>query len=301
LLLSLCAYLTVSFAAMVLATLVVNGRIDPSQFRNAENFTAVTQSPLGMVIIMVIPQLALVAPAILAALASPVGLRQRLNLVRGNWPIWLWITAALATPLIGLISSAVVSSLLGESRSLDEMAGIFRSLGQGGFLIPLALLVGITPGICEELLFRGYVQTRLTAAWGALLGILSTSALFSIFHLDLVHAVAVMALGVYLGWIAWSSRSTLPAILAHFFNNFLSVLAVVLLPESVSDSVTSGDVENIELPAMAAATISSVMLMSGICLVVTLYQAARRRRGIAAHTTVPAAEVSDSDGRILPS
>jgi uncharacterized protein len=286
---------------MVLATLVVNGRIDPSQFRNAENFTAVTQSPLGMVIIMVIPQLALVAPAILAALASPVGLRQRLNLVRGNWPIWLWITAALATPLIGLISSAVVSSLLGESRSLDEMAGIFRSLGQGGFLIPLALLVGITPGICEELLFRGYVQTRLTAAWGALLGILSTSALFSIFHLDLVHAVAVMALGVYLGWIAWSSRSTLPAILAHFFNNFLSVLAVVLLPESVSDSVTSGDVENIELPAMAAATISSVMLMSGICLVVTLYQAARRRRGIAAHTTVPAAEVSDSDGRILPS
>ena len=72
---------------------------------------------------------------------------------------------------------------------------MFRSHGQNGFLFPLALMIGATPAICEELLFRGYIQTRLVRSLGPLLGVGIASFLFAAFHLDLVHVIAVFPLG----------------------------------------------------------------------------------------------------------
>ena len=36
-------------------------------------------------------------------------------------------------------------------------------------------MIGLTPAICEELLFRGYIQTRLTQAMHPIFGILIAS------------------------------------------------------------------------------------------------------------------------------
>lgn len=275
LLISFGAYLGVSILAMLLAAWIVQDPVEGPFFGEHGRFAAVTQSPLGLAIMLVLPQLAMVTPAVIAAIASPLPTAERLGLVRGHWPIWLWCTAALATPLVGMISSAIVSALLGESETLDEMAGVFRLLAEDGYLIPLALLVGVTPAICEELVFRGYMQSRMTSAWGAPLGILSTSAIFAVFHMDLVHSVAVIALGIYLGWIAWASGSILTAMLAHFLNNFLSVLAVVLLPESAADAVP---VAAEDIPTTAVAVLGGVVVLSGACLVVTLFHGIRRTR-----------------------
>jgi membrane protease YdiL (CAAX protease family) len=181
--------------------------------------------------------------------------------------VWLWVIAAMGTPIVGLISSTLITSLMGESDSLNDMAGIFKSLGGAGYAIPLAILVGLMPGICEEILFRGYMQTRLTRAWGPVVGIALSSIVFAIFHLDPVHSAAVLALGFYLGWIAWASGSTLPAMLAHFVNNFLSVLAVTLLPEAATEAPTLAEAD---LPAAQAAVVGLVFLTSLGCFLLTL-------------------------------
>lgn len=276
--LSLGAYLGCSLLALLLAALIL-GPAGAPMFGEHGRVAAVPKSPLGLAIILVLPQIAMTLPAVLAATASPQPLAARLGLVRGHWPLWLWGTAALGTPLIGMISSAIVGAWLGESESLDEMSGLFRTLGENGWLLPLALLVGITPGICEELLFRGYVQTRMTTAWGAPLGILATSLVFAVFHMDLVHSVAVIALGVYLGWIAWASGTILTAMLAHFLNNFLSVFAVVLLPQSLADTApavpdTGAVIDAAEV--IAVAVLGGVVLLSGLCLLLTLFEGFRR-------------------------
>jgi len=272
---SFACYVITSVLAVALAAVLTRGADDAAEPRAGIQMEQVTQSPLGLAIMLVLPQIGMAAPAVIAALASPMPVAWRLGLVRGNWPIWLWLTAAMGTPLVGMISSAIVGALMGESESLEEMSGVFRLVGESGFLIPLALLVGATPGLCEELVFRGYMQTRLGAAWGAPVAIVCTSLVFAVFHLDPVHSTAVLALGIYMGWVAWASGSVLTAMAAHFVNNFLSVLAVVLLPEAVAEGVPPA-VDDV--PAAAAGVLGSVVMISAVCLLVTLAQSRRYRR-----------------------
>ena len=238
LIVSLIVYLGASMLAIVVAALIVHGKIDAKVFSDAKFINSLTQSRVGFPLIVFIPQAAMIVPVVFLATLSPLGFRQRLRLVRGHWPLFVWGVAAVATPLIGMISSLIVGLFLEDSESLVEMTRIFRDLANNGFLLPLAFLIGATPGICEELLFRGYVQSRLTTRLGGFGGILITSVFFAAFHMDLVHSTAVFALGVWLGWLCWQSGSIFPAMLAHFFNNAISVVAVSLGPEPGSKDVS---------------------------------------------------------------
>ncbi|TWU44090.1 CAAX amino terminal protease self- immunity [Novipirellula aureliae] len=234
---SLGVFLFVSFVATFLAFFIVHGSPSPAMFADPANTTKVFESRVGMVLLILVPQCSMIIPPLIAAYLSPVEMRKRLSLVRGHWPIWVWIAAAFATPLVGMVSSMIVGSFMQDSESLKQMSEAFRFHGKTGFLIPIAFLIGATPAICEELLFRGYVQTRLNQSWGPLLGILVSSFLFAAFHMDFVHIIAVFPIGLYLGWLSWRSGSLFPAMLAHFVNNFISVVAVTLAPAEQAEMV----------------------------------------------------------------
>ncbi|MCA9137227.1 MAG: CPBP family intramembrane metalloprotease [Planctomycetales bacterium] len=231
--LSWLSFMLCSLVMLVVAIFVVHGEFNPRLMLSADAMSEVSSSRVGLLLLVVFPQLGLVMPSLLAAYLSPVQFGKRLSLVRGHWPLWAWFAAAVTTPLIGWISSIVVGSLMEESENLKMMSDIFRGHGESGFLIPLAFLIGATPAFCEELLFRGYVQTRLNRRVGPAIGIFLSSAMFAIFHMDWIHIIAVFPLGVYLGIIAWRSGSLFPAMLGHFVNNSISVFAVVLGPENM--------------------------------------------------------------------
>ncbi|MEM8669929.1 MAG: type II CAAX endopeptidase family protein [Planctomycetota bacterium] len=250
---SLASFILFSGVMSLIALAVVHGEFNLALLRDPASFAAVSESRIGLFLIVVLPQMALVAPCILAAFLSPEPTRERLGLVSGHWPVWTWFAAAAATPFVGMVSGLVVSLFLDQSETLEQMSGIFRNHGQNGFLIPLALMIGATPAICEELLFRGYVQTRLVKCFGPLLGILVASLLFAAFHIDPVHVVAVLPLGLFLGWVSWQSGSLFPAMLGHFVNNVISVVAVVLAPE--------GEPDMLALPAVA---FSLTILFGGV-------------------------------------
>lgn len=240
---SLAAFLFASGAMAVTALWVVHGELTAEILRNPDSLKIVSQSRVGLFLVVVVPQIALVVPCLVAAVLSPVPFRQRLGLVLGNWPVWAWFAVAAATPLVGLVSGIVVGQFLDESDALKEMTTIFRSHGDAGFLLPLALMIGATPAICEELLFRGYIQTRLTRSIGPVIGVSISSFLFAACHLDLVHVIAVFPLGFFLGWVSWQSGSLFPAMLGHFANNAISVVAIVVAPEENPDVLS--------LPAVA--------------------------------------------------
>jgi len=274
-LLAFCIHMLSSIAAFFGALWAIHGSLNREMFQDESLLASVAQSPLGISITLILPQALMIVPVLIAAKLSPLAIPVRLGLVRGSWPIKLWISSAIATPIVGLISSLIVGGLMGESESLEEMTSIFRSLGQGGFFIPLALMVGLTPGICEELLFRGYVQTRLIQRLGGILAVLITSAIFAAFHMDLIHSTAVMAVGIYLGWLSWASGSIFPAMISHFVNNFLSVVAVVILPQS---AIGSGPMNPEDLPEGVVLTMSGTILCSLVALVYTFRQAHSHRR-----------------------
>jgi uncharacterized protein len=233
---SLLFFISASVVMTVVATAYVHGSISSKLLVDPDSLRKVTQSPVGLFLLVVTPQLALVTPCLIAAYLSPQPMRQRLALVKGNWPIWAWFTAALATPLIGLISGIVIGLFLEESAALREMSDIFRQQGQSGFTAQLILMIALTPALCEELLFRGYVQSRLTRVFRPVLAILFSSITFAAFHMDPVHVIAVVPLGLFLGWLTWQSGSLFPAMFAHFGNNLVSVLATIIAPPPDSNT-----------------------------------------------------------------
>ena len=97
-----------------------------------------------------------------------------------------------------------------------------------GFGIGVSLLCfAALPAFSEEWLFRGYVQTRLAQRWSPWLAILVSSLLFAVFHGDPVHVIFVFPIGLWLGYISWRSGSIIPAMLAHAYNNSLSLIGAV--------------------------------------------------------------------------
>ena len=81
--------------------------------------------------------------------------------------------------------------------------------------VPFILLIGLLPGIAEEILFRGYVQRRFVDRWGPAAGIAVTSIIFGLFHVT-PHGIALATIiGVWLGVLAYRTGSIVPGILCH--------------------------------------------------------------------------------------
>ena len=88
-----------------------------------------------------------------------------------------------------------------------------------------ALLLGLAAGIGEELLFRGLIQTGLTALIGPLPALLIASALFGALHwITNAYAVIAALLGVYFGLLLLLTESLIAPIVAHALYDAVALL-----------------------------------------------------------------------------
>jgi membrane protease YdiL (CAAX protease family) len=91
-------------------------------------------------------------------------------------------------------------------------------------LVLVLVCLAFVPALCEELLFRGFVQAGVMAQAVSSAGGLAIGAfLFAIFHLDPWRFAGVFVLGLFLGWLRLQSQSLWPPVLAHALNNALSI------------------------------------------------------------------------------
>lgn len=95
---------------------------------------------------------------------------------------------------------------------------------EGGSIFFNLVVLALTPAICEELLFRGYVQRQSERSLGIAGGILFSGIVFGLYHLRLTQVIPLSVLGIYLAYIMWRTGSIWPAVIAHFTNNAFSVL-----------------------------------------------------------------------------
>ena len=120
-----------------------------------------------------------------------------------------------------LFAGGVIVRLLPPPDSLSKAMQRFIQLGDSPMpLWVVWLVIGLTPGICEELFFRGLVFSgfRRMGAWPA---ILVTALLFALAHASIYRLMPSFILGVLLGILRWRSGSILPGILMHATNNGL--------------------------------------------------------------------------------
>ena len=99
-----------------------------------------------------------------------------------------------------------------------------------GFHLLAALLLGITAGFCEEVLFRGFLMTEFAnAGYGKIIQVLIPGVAFGLAHAGYLNQGFLPWLGImlptaFLGmmWgIAYllGRRSLLPVVIAHFLND----------------------------------------------------------------------------------
>jgi len=127
-----------------------------------------------------------------------------------------------------LISFALVTLLeysgMLENSALAELEHRFAQT-EARHLPFILLAVALLPAFAEELLFRGFLQGALGRRFGNQVGLVGSSLLFALAHLDLAQGAAAFVLGLYLGGVRLRTGSVHASILGHASNNAVAVLA----------------------------------------------------------------------------
>jgi uncharacterized protein len=120
----------------------------------------------------------------------------------------------------------------------------------------IVVVVAVVPAICEEFLFRGFVQKSFEQKYTPLFSIFITSLFFGLYHFNPYDLLALIALGFYFGFAAYMSNSIFVSMSLHFANNFFAVVAFIALGSDELLSKSSGPQDSIP-----SALISSAILL----------------------------------------
>lgn len=111
-----------------------------------------------------------------------------------------------------------------EATKLTEFLTQFTSTSE---LFIALVVIAVLPAIGEEVVFRGLIQNELLRATKNIhISIWAAAIMFSAIHMQFFGFVPRLLLGALFGYLYyWSGNITL-AILAHFINNGVSVVAM---------------------------------------------------------------------------
>ncbi len=153
----------------------------------------------------------------------------------------------LVTLAISYLFPAFFQSLY--PKELEEAFSQLASEGVGY----LYLIVGLLGPVMEEIVFRGAILSRLKS-W-PLGGILLSSLLFALFHLNLYQGSYSFFLGLLLGYVAYRGASLWLPILLHVAYNILSGLFNSLPPETL---------DFLYIQSFAAPILGGILLAAGL-------------------------------------
>ena len=195
--------------------------------------------------------LGLALPAYLLARMHSTRPAAFLRLRKSDW-------AFVGLAFIGLLAITPAIQWLGMINEKIPLPDFIRSFEQSqmelieqvlsvdtGILFNLVVLA-ITPAICEELLFRGYVQRQAERSMGIAGGVLFSGIIFGLYHLRLSQALPLCVLGIYLAWLVWRTGSLWPAIIVHFVNNAIAIAMGAYISRDAE--LDMADLEQMDVP-----------------------------------------------------
>jgi membrane protease YdiL (CAAX protease family) len=174
--------------------------------------------------------------AFYALLSGALSALFRVQYDRPFWRSLGWVAPRL--PLFSVVTGGVALAL-----ALMLLAALIRTppidgpltklLQDPTSLILLAIFGSTVAPVCEELLFRGFLQPLLVRSLGAVAGIVATALPFGLLHFQEYgnswrHVLLVSLSGVAFGWMRQITGSTKAAAAMHAsFNAFQFVLLLM--------------------------------------------------------------------------
>jgi membrane protease YdiL (CAAX protease family) len=201
----------------------------------------------------------ILAPTLFFLRRVRLPLAQSLRLKR----ISVWI--ALAALMVG-VGAWLVDMFL--SALMMQLTGYVAS--SGASMLPanaldaavIAVGMCIAAPLCEETLFRGAVLGAYKAARPAGAAIVITSLMFAFYHMQLQGLAALLPIAFALTFIAWRTNSIFTSMIAHFANNSMAVILLILAafrPDIV-----------LPFPSLPATGIGILLLAAGLALIIRL-------------------------------
>ncbi len=164
-------------------------------------------------------------PPLLMAILLTSSVRRTLKLY---WPKWQYLVLGFVLPVV---LQPVAIELIHQlewffPKPPAGMAEMMKSFSDPN--VPLwwpLLAIAVTPAICEELAFRGFMLSGLQSGrqrnfWTP---ILISAVCFGVVHMIAHQVFNAMLLGLVLGLLAVRSRSLLPGVIFHFLFNGMQV------------------------------------------------------------------------------
>ena len=143
---------------------------------------------------------------------------------------WLDFKVTAGDLLISLIATAAVTVamlmlLRADWRWVRELDRLVREF-LGKLLIDAGasglFFVALMAGVCEELLFRGVIQSGLTGTFGPIVALLAASVLFGLAHaVSAAYFVLTFLIGIYLGALYQITGNLLVPMLVHFLYDWI--------------------------------------------------------------------------------
>ncbi|QDU40640.1 ABC-2 family transporter protein [Maioricimonas rarisocia] len=171
------------------------------------------------------------SPAMLMAIMLTTDVRATLKL---RWPSGrMWGAAIVLALTLQPLAIELLAHLRwffpqlppGAARMLEAMSDEDLPLW-----LPM-LAFAVTPAICEELAFRGFILSGLQRSGRTWLPIIMSSIAFGVVHMIPQQVFNAMLLGIVLGLLAIRSGSLWPGVLFHFIFNGLQVAQARIPPE----------------------------------------------------------------------
>lgn len=149
--------------------------------------------------------------------------------------VGLWIVGGMAVIVCCSIVNSSILELLGYSSWTSNTAPSPLPMhAYEGVL--WFITTAIVPALCEELLFRGVILSRLLP-FGKTTAVLGSAVLFGLMHQNVEQIVYTTAAGIVLAVVCLQGGSIWGSVLVHFFNNLFSVTEQILwerLPEDAA-------------------------------------------------------------------
>jgi membrane protease YdiL (CAAX protease family) len=142
---------------------------------------------------------------------------------------WLWSTLAVIAFAIAQSNLPVLFDRIHpiQEEHLQMFQDYLTAESYWEWLIMFSV-AALIPAICEEITFRGVIQTGLRNSFGSRHAVIWGGLLFALLHLNPWSFVGLWCFGCLLGYLTEKTQSVRPAILMHMLNNALALAVIAL-------------------------------------------------------------------------
>ncbi len=127
------------------------------------------------------------------------------------------------------------------------------------------LIIAVSPGICEEAMFRGMVM-KAYERYSVKKAIIISGVLFGIFHFNIQNLLGPIFLGILFAYLVYKTNSLLSSIIAHTTNNAIAWVLSYFIGDMAMQQQTNQIVEQMshtKTLALGSLYIGIIALITG--------------------------------------